>query len=267
MLAAHTSAATLVEQAVRDRRRRGRRARAPSDPVGPVRRAALLEERLAVDAVGEAPQRDAAVAEVRQHRRRDADVVVDDLALGEPGLGVEHLVEVRQLERRPSTSTVDAGVLAQRARRLRPDFGACDGRLLRRRFFGPPPSWPRPSSARRRRRPSTPSTPSGRRVGWRLRASLAAATLASSAAIRSTTLSRRPPAAAPRRSRSRRRPCARSGRAPARGRCRGSSRARSRPASDSTSCSAMASSLSLTLDVARRSSSSAISAGSLTSSA
>jgi len=35
---------------------------------------------------------------VRQDRRRDARVVVDDLALAEAGLGVEDLVEVGELE-------------------------------------------------------------------------------------------------------------------------------------------------------------------------
>ena len=52
----------------------------------------------AVDAVGEPSQGDAAALDVGQHRGGDADVVVDDLGLREPHLGIEDLVEVRQLE-------------------------------------------------------------------------------------------------------------------------------------------------------------------------
>ena len=42
-----------------------------------------------------------AVGDVRQHHRRDADVVVDDLGLGEPRRRVQHLVEVGDLELAP----------------------------------------------------------------------------------------------------------------------------------------------------------------------
>jgi hypothetical protein len=36
---------------------------------------------------------------MRQQHRRDADVIVDDLRLGEAGLGIQHLVEIRDEER------------------------------------------------------------------------------------------------------------------------------------------------------------------------
>ena len=72
-----------------------------ADPVGPVARAALLEEALAVDAVREPSQGDPPVADVGEQHRRDAGVVVDDLALGEPGLRVQHLVEVGEAEAAP----------------------------------------------------------------------------------------------------------------------------------------------------------------------
>src|SRR5437588_3562703 len=59
-------------------------------------RAAFLEEGLAVDAVGPAHQGHRPIGEVRHHDGADPRVVVDDLGLREPGLGVEDLVEVRQ---------------------------------------------------------------------------------------------------------------------------------------------------------------------------
>ena len=61
--AAHTSAGDLVEPAVVDRAAAVAGTERRLHPVGPVRRAPLLEERLVVDAVREAAQRDAAVAE------------------------------------------------------------------------------------------------------------------------------------------------------------------------------------------------------------
>ena len=67
-------------------------------PIGPMLGAALLEEALPVDAVGKAPQREPPVAEVRQQDGRDAGVVVDDLGLGEPDVGIEDLVQVRDAE-------------------------------------------------------------------------------------------------------------------------------------------------------------------------
>src|SRR5205085_1127399 len=66
-------------------------------PLGPVRRALLLVEVARFGAVGVALQREGPVAQVRQERGRDAGVVVDDRALGEP-VGIQHLVEVAELE-------------------------------------------------------------------------------------------------------------------------------------------------------------------------
>ncbi len=65
----------------------------------PGRRAArrvLLEEERAVDAVGIALDRQRPPGQVRKQHRRHAGVVVDDLAFGEAGLRIEHLVEIRQ---------------------------------------------------------------------------------------------------------------------------------------------------------------------------
>jgi hypothetical protein len=50
---------------------------------------------LALDAVRIADQGHRTAAQVREQHRRDPGVVVEDLALGEAGLWVEDLVEVR----------------------------------------------------------------------------------------------------------------------------------------------------------------------------
>jgi hypothetical protein len=60
----------------------------------------LLEEALALDPVRITDPGQSTVVEVRQQRRSDPGVVVDDLALGEAGLGIEDLVEVR--DRQPA---------------------------------------------------------------------------------------------------------------------------------------------------------------------
>src|SRR5205823_6065207 len=126
---------------------------------------------LVVDAVGEAPHRDAAIAEVGQQRRRDARVVVDHLALGEPALGVEHLLEVRELELAPVNRDEAVGHALLRF------LGAAV--FLAAGFF----------FAVVAASPSAGFSSAGRPVGWRVRDSFAAATLASRAAMRSTTLS------------------------------------------------------------------------------
>ncbi len=71
-------------------------------PLGPVLGAALLEEVEALDAVGVALERGRAALQVRDHGVGDPGVVVDHLALGEPGLRVEDLVEVGQLQLAPA---------------------------------------------------------------------------------------------------------------------------------------------------------------------
>ena len=111
-----------------------------------------------------------------EHHRRDPGVVVDDLALGEPGLGIQHLVEVRRASaraRRSSTTSTrlghSAGLPARRSsyavlRFLGAAFLAGD-------FVARPASvlpWPRRQPARRRR---------AVRSGGACRASLAALTL------------------------------------------------------------------------------------------
>ena len=69
------------------------------DPVGPVLGAALLEEVLALDAVGPARHGQRPAGEVGEDRGRDPRVVVDHLALGEAGLRVEDLVEIGDRQR------------------------------------------------------------------------------------------------------------------------------------------------------------------------
>ena len=68
------------------------------DPVGHVRRRVLLEEELALPAVGIALHRERAVAQVRDEHRRDVAVVGEQVALRDPLVRPEQLVEVRELE-------------------------------------------------------------------------------------------------------------------------------------------------------------------------
>ena len=75
---------------------------------GPVRRAALLVEEPALDAVRVALQRQRPRPQVRQQHRRDPRVVVDHVALGEPGARVHQLVEVRQRQRDVAHRDLDA---------------------------------------------------------------------------------------------------------------------------------------------------------------
>ena len=67
-------------------------------PLRRVRRDVLLEEELALDAVGKSLHRQRPLPNVRQHDRSDADVVVDELTLGEAALRKEHLLEIRDGE-------------------------------------------------------------------------------------------------------------------------------------------------------------------------
>jgi|GEM_PF-4284802 len=62
----------------------------------------LVEERLRRDPIGPPFERDAPVLDVFQHHGRDVDVVRNDLRLGEPNQGIQHLVQVRDLERAAS---------------------------------------------------------------------------------------------------------------------------------------------------------------------
>ena len=60
------------------------------------------------------------VAKVREHRRSDPGVVVDDRAVGEAGLGVEDLLQVGKLELAPLDDDLDGLRLWDQAlRRLR----------------------------------------------------------------------------------------------------------------------------------------------------
>ena len=70
-------------------------------PLRRVRRLLLLVEVARVHAVGIALERERAAAQVGEQHRRHARVVVDHLALGEAGLRVEDLLEVRQAQLAP----------------------------------------------------------------------------------------------------------------------------------------------------------------------
>ena len=78
------------------------------DPLGAVPGAALLEEPLALHAVGQPHHRQRAALQVGEQHRRDPGVVVDHLTFGEAGRGVQHLVRLDSRSRRPSTSTLVA---------------------------------------------------------------------------------------------------------------------------------------------------------------
>ena len=132
-LAVHTRAAGLVETAVGDVAVTVAGPDRHRHPGGPGRRAALVEERLALHPVGPPAQRHAAAGHVGHHRRGDPGVVVDHLGLGEPGPGVHDLVQVDQAE----------GALAHR--HLDPLLGGATAVALRR----PGSSWPVPSCRRR----------------------------------------------------------------------------------------------------------------------
>src|SRR5207302_7998107 len=100
-----------------------------ADPLGTVLWAALLEERLVVDAVREAAHRDAAITQVCQQGRSDARVVVDDLALAESRFGIQHLLEVRELQLSPVDR--DEAVRHDRLRGLPLAWRGLLGRRLR----------------------------------------------------------------------------------------------------------------------------------------
>ena len=71
----------------------------------------LLEERLALDPVGEPLHRQWPLPEVGQHHRGDAHVVVDELTLGEAIGGKEHLLEIRYGELpSPNVVRVEAAI-------------------------------------------------------------------------------------------------------------------------------------------------------------
>ena len=108
--------------------------RQPHGP-DPLRRAAggvLREEPLAVHTVRVALEGDRPVAQMWQQDVGDAGVVVDDLALGEPGLGIEHLVEVGQRPAgapRPRPPTADSPTSSPSGHHARScGWQTCEGR-------------------------------------------------------------------------------------------------------------------------------------------
>jgi hypothetical protein len=86
------------------------------DPVGHVRRRVLLEERLAERPVGIAAHREGPVAQMRHEHGRDGAVVLDQVALRDPLVGPEDLVEVRELH--AAVIGLDGDLAVHVARRL-----------------------------------------------------------------------------------------------------------------------------------------------------
>ena len=133
------------------------------DPLRHPLRRVLLEERLAVGAVGIAPHRERPVAQVRHEHARDRAVVVDQVALRDP-LVVAARRPCRGWRASPFPPSSRPGARAARpppaCRRGAPGRkGRAGGRRA-----STPRTRPRPrASARpRRRRPSSPSASSGR---------------------------------------------------------------------------------------------------------
>ena len=90
------------------------------DPVGHVLRRVLLEEELALPAVGVALHRERPVAQVRDEHRRDVAVVGEQVALRDPLLRPERLVQVRELEHPAALPDLGADRFRARAARPRP---------------------------------------------------------------------------------------------------------------------------------------------------
>ncbi len=101
----------LVPRRDDDRRRR--------DPVGHPLRRVLLEEELALPPVGVALHRERPVLEVRDEHRRDRVVVREQVALRDPLVRPEELVQVRRLE--DALALADLG--RRSARLLAPHLG------------------------------------------------------------------------------------------------------------------------------------------------
>ena len=125
-------------------------------PLRRVRGLLLLVEVALLHAVGVALQRERATAQVRQQRRRHARVVVDDLALGEAGGRVEHLVEVGQAQLAPVDLDVDGLTSWQRSSWpwAWPSTSAC-------RWRTSPSAWPWACSGACSARSRPPAPPSG----------------------------------------------------------------------------------------------------------
>ena len=60
-----------------------------------MRRAILFVEERLIHAVRVALHGERTIFQMREQDRRDPDVVIDELSLGEPGLRVQHLVQIR----------------------------------------------------------------------------------------------------------------------------------------------------------------------------
>src|ERR1039458_8120575 len=67
-------------------------------PVRPVLGRVLLVEKFFVHTVGIPLARERTSGQMRHHRRRNADVIVDNLLLGESRGGIQDLFQIRQLE-------------------------------------------------------------------------------------------------------------------------------------------------------------------------
>ena len=67
-------------------------------PVRPVGWAIFFVKKHAADAVGITLHGERAASQMRQQDGSDAHVIVDHLSLGESGLGIQHLIEIRKLQ-------------------------------------------------------------------------------------------------------------------------------------------------------------------------
>ena len=72
-----------------------------ADPIGRVGGEVLAIEGLAADAIRVTLHGERSIANMREQDRSDVHVVVDEFALGEPGIGIQDLVQIRQAERAP----------------------------------------------------------------------------------------------------------------------------------------------------------------------
>ena len=94
---------------------RGRGERSPLDPVRHVRRGVLLEEALPLPAVRIALHRERPPVEMRDEDLGDVPVVRNEIALGDPFVGPERLVEVRQAKlTSPASHVVGSGSRSRR---------------------------------------------------------------------------------------------------------------------------------------------------------
>jgi hypothetical protein len=97
-LASQRSVPRVVDHRVRDVAARAALDLHARDPLRRALRDPLLDHALAADPVVPAPQVHRAVLDEREHRVRDARVVVGQVGLRDPVVREQHLVGVRELD-------------------------------------------------------------------------------------------------------------------------------------------------------------------------